>query len=194
MKSILVPSALIASLFAIDAHAALPLVNATCPGNLSVHSDEGGPVYVNGREATLKRFNDNYFEARDTATGTVISISINPDGTPSVSYTGKSRANGVCQLASAAAPAGAAATNATAAPTAAAARETHPVAEKACLASVARQVGVASSKLAVISAEAAEAGISVRVNVPGADAPWACMSDPKGKVWNVSYTGSEGRL
>ncbi|MCI0429037.1 MAG: hypothetical protein L0210_00635 [Rhodospirillales bacterium] len=77
---------------------------------------------------------------------------------------------------------------------AAAARETHPAAEKACLAAVAKKVGVKKGSLSVISAEGAEAGISVKVKVPDADAPWACMTDQKGHPWNVSYTGSEGKL
>lgn len=84
--------------FAAPAHAALPLVNATCPGGLEVHADEGGPVYVSGREASLKRFSDSYFEARDAQTGTTISITATDGGTQ-VSYTGKGGANGVCQVA-----------------------------------------------------------------------------------------------
>lgn len=76
----------------------LPLVNATCPGNLTVHADRGGPVYINGKEAKLKKYNENYFEARDAATGTVVSINNNPDGSVGVSYTGKHRANGICQI------------------------------------------------------------------------------------------------
>jgi hypothetical protein len=74
------------------------MLNASCPGNIDVHADQGGPVYINGKEGQLKRFNKNYFEAKDATSGVVISLSINPDGTPSVSYTGKGRANGVCQV------------------------------------------------------------------------------------------------
>ena len=33
-----------------SAHAGIPFVNATCPGNIEVHADEGGPIYVNGKE------------------------------------------------------------------------------------------------------------------------------------------------
>ena len=81
------------------AFAAIPGFSATCPGDLSVHADAGGPVFVNGREAKLKTFNENYYEARDEQTGTIISINRNPDGSTAVSYTGKGRANGVCTLA-----------------------------------------------------------------------------------------------
>ena len=80
------------------APAGIPLLNASCPTGIDVHADQGGPVYVNGKEATLKRFNDNYYEARDAATGTVVSISRNPDSTMAVSYTGKGGANGICTL------------------------------------------------------------------------------------------------
>lgn len=79
------------------AQAGIPLVNATCPGNIEVHADEGGPIYINGKEATLKKFSDTYFEAKGS--GVTISLMVNPDGSPSVSYTGKGGANGVCELA-----------------------------------------------------------------------------------------------
>ncbi|QNL88332.1 Uncharacterized protein PPKH_2918 [Pseudomonas putida] len=71
-------------------------MNATCPGNIEVHADEGGPVYINGKQAKLKKFSDTYFEAKGS--GVTLSLMVNPDGTVSVSYTGKGRANGVCEL------------------------------------------------------------------------------------------------
>ena len=77
------------------ANAGIPRLNYTCPGSIEVHADEGGPVYINGKETELKKFNENYFEA--TGSDVTISISINPDGSPSVSYTGKHRAHGICQ-------------------------------------------------------------------------------------------------
>lgn len=188
MKSILIPLSVLASLFAFNAHAGLSQLNATCPGNLEVHVDDGGPVYINGKEAILKRTNDNYFEAKDAKLGVTVSISKNPDGSSDVSYTGKNRANGICQVK----PAGVAAGGP--APKPVAKRESHPASEKACLTAVAAKVGVASSKLSVIDSLGSEAGIQVKVKVPGADAPWACTTDQKGKPWNVSYTGSEGKL
>ena len=74
--------------------AAIPQLNYTCPGKIEVHADQGGPIYINGKEAKLKVFNQNYYEAKGS--GVTISLSINPDGTPSVSYTGKGGANGIC--------------------------------------------------------------------------------------------------
>lgn len=74
--------------------AAIPLLNYTCPGKIEVHADQGGPVYINGKQAKLKVFNQNAYEA--TGSGVTISITINPDGTPDVSYTGPGRNNGIC--------------------------------------------------------------------------------------------------
>ncbi|MDD2131541.1 hypothetical protein OGV25_13325 [Pseudomonas sp. P1B16] len=94
MKQLLLGAALCS--IAGIANAQIPLVNATCPGNIEVHADEGGPVYINGKEAKLKKFSDTYFEAKGS--GVTVSIMVNPDGSPGVSYTGKGRANGVCEL------------------------------------------------------------------------------------------------
>ncbi|MCD5966057.1 DUF3011 domain-containing protein [Stenotrophomonas maltophilia] len=97
--------ALVSTAFAAPAMAAVPFFNASCPGGIDVHADEGGPVYVQGREATLKRFNDRYFEAGDANSGITLSISRNDDGSPQVSYTGRGGANGICQVSSSGAPA-----------------------------------------------------------------------------------------
>ncbi|WP_282875612.1 hypothetical protein [Pseudomonas peli] len=78
------------------ASAAIPMFNAACPGSIDVHADAGGPIYINGKEGALKKFSDNYFEAK--AEGVTISLMINPDGSADVSYTGKHKANGVCEV------------------------------------------------------------------------------------------------
>ncbi|MFI8716787.1 hypothetical protein ACIGHF_02705 [Stenotrophomonas sp. NPDC077464] len=188
MKTLLVSVSLLASLASFAAQAQLPQLNATCPGNIELHVDQGGPAFINGREAVLKASNENYYEARDAKLGVTVSISRNPDGSTDVSYTGKNRANGVCRVV----PAASAAPGAP--PTAAAPRESHPGAEKACLAAVAAKTRVPAAKLTVNEALGAEAGILVKVRVPGADAPWSCMTDAKGKPWSVTYSGSEGAL
>ncbi|MFQ2427017.1 hypothetical protein ACK31W_19540 [Aeromonas caviae] len=36
------------------AQAAIPQLNYECPGQIQFHSDEGGPVYINGQEAKVK--------------------------------------------------------------------------------------------------------------------------------------------
>lgn len=84
--------------FSPAATAAVPLLNGTCPGNIEVHADQGGPVYINGRETTLKSFNENYYEARDAQSDVTVSISRKPDGGVDLSYTGNGGANGVCTV------------------------------------------------------------------------------------------------
>lgn len=93
MKRLLLSVLLMSSGFA---QAGIPLLNATCPGNIEVHADKGGPIYINGKEGKLRKFNDNAFEAKGS--GVTISLTIMPDGSPDVSYTGKNKANGVCQV------------------------------------------------------------------------------------------------
>jgi uncharacterized protein YgiM (DUF1202 family) len=80
-----------------QANAAIPFLNATCPLDMEVHADQGGPVFINGEEAALQTFNENYYEA--TLGGVTVSISINPDGSPSVSYSALGGADGICQVA-----------------------------------------------------------------------------------------------
>lgn len=77
-------------------HGGLPRLNATCGDGLEVHVDEGGPVYIDGNQATLKRLNDDYFEARH---GTdTISLNRNPDGSWGMAWTGAGGDNGICNL------------------------------------------------------------------------------------------------
>ena len=75
--------------------AAIPMLNYDCPNDIQVHTDEGGPVYINGKEAKVKQKNDQYLEAKGE--GVTISISLNDDGSATVSYTGPKGANGICQ-------------------------------------------------------------------------------------------------
>ena len=74
----------------------VPSLNATCPTGIEVHADEGGPIYINGMEASVSVENAEYAEA--SLNGITISLSIGDDGTPFVSYTGEGGANGVCEI------------------------------------------------------------------------------------------------
>lgn len=76
--------------------ARLPVFNATCGNGTEVHANEGGPVFLNGQQASLKKFNDNYFEASHE--GQTVSISFRPDGSLSLSFSGPGRTNGICTL------------------------------------------------------------------------------------------------
>ena len=75
-----------------------------------------------------------------------------------------------------------------------AAGDQYPAARDACVAEVARQAGVAKEQLSVTEVLWAEAGVGVTIQVPGAQAPWSCLSDENGNVQGAAYTGSEGRL
>lgn len=78
------------------AQAKVPFLNATCGNGIEVHADQGGPVYINGNQAKLKKTNDSYYEASHGHV--TVSLSIDPDGSPMVSYTGSHGANGICRV------------------------------------------------------------------------------------------------
>ena len=63
-----------------------------------------------------------------------------------------------------------------------------------CLTSVAKVVGLASSRLTVIQQTSDASGISLDVKVPKATAAWGCRTDRQGKVKDVHFKGSEGAL
>ena len=94
MKTLLAATALVA--LAGAAQANVPFFNATCPGGIEVHADKGGPVYINGHQAKLKKYNSKAYDA--THASVTISFSINPDGSVMASYTGKHGANGICTV------------------------------------------------------------------------------------------------
>jgi len=96
IKRCALAAAMVTSVWVCGAEAKVPFFNASCPGRVDVHADAGGPVFVNGRQARLKTFNRNYYEARIGKL--TISISVNPDGSPDISYTGPGGANGVCRV------------------------------------------------------------------------------------------------
>jgi hypothetical protein len=66
------------------------------------------------------------------------------------------------------------------------------VAEQACLAKVAETVNQPISTLKVTEVLAGEAGIGVTIAVPGATAPWSCLSDATGHVQGAMFTGRDG--
>jgi len=97
-SSLLAATALFALPCALQALAALPMVNGTGPGGREVPADDGGPVYVNGRETRLKRFNDDHVEAHDPARGVTLSITTSAGGGVQMSHTGQGGANGGCSV------------------------------------------------------------------------------------------------
>ncbi|MDZ4336505.1 MAG: hypothetical protein U1A62_22795 [Pseudomonas sp.] len=78
------------------AHAAnLPAFEVTCPTDLSVRAEAGGPVYINDKQIVLHKLSEQFVEAKGE--GVTLSISLNAAGAPTVSYTGKQGANGICE-------------------------------------------------------------------------------------------------
>ncbi|MEG0009101.1 MAG: hypothetical protein RR721_05525 [Aeromonas sp.] len=163
------------------ASAALPQLNYQCPGQVQMHSDEGGAVYINGKEAKLKKYSDDFYEAK----GAGVTLSISKTGQQyDVSYTSK-KGSGICQPS-----AGASGKSAGAVAKSAPASKASP-AETACLKAVSGKTKVPLSQLKVTEVLDSEAGVGVTIQVPGAEAPWACLSDKKGHVQGAAYTGNE---
>lgn len=93
MKNLLITATLLAASTAATA-ANLPKFDVTCPTDVHVRAEAGGPVYINDQQATLHKFSEQYFEAKGE--GMTVSVSLNASGAPTVSYTGKQGANGIC--------------------------------------------------------------------------------------------------
>jgi hypothetical protein len=109
-----------------------------------------------------------------------------PDGSATVTYTGQHGANGICSAASSRTGGGHQSGSQQESDS-----ETR-VAEKACLAAVAKATHVSLSSLSVSDVTTAESGTSVMVEVPDASAPWHCLSDAHGHVQGVEFTGRDG--
>lgn len=72
----------------------LPVFRAECPTGINLDADRTGAVCVNGNKAKVKKLDDNCYEAKNG--GVKIGISLDVDGAPMVTHTGKRGANGVC--------------------------------------------------------------------------------------------------
>lgn len=83
---------------AASANASIRMLRATCPGGIGLQTAAGGPVRINGEDASVKVTSPDYYEATDAASGVTVVVATNPDGSQSVSYTGKARAHGMCTV------------------------------------------------------------------------------------------------
>ncbi|KJK03328.1 hypothetical protein UB43_02140 [Pseudomonas sp. 21] len=92
MKSLLIAASLM--IVVQPAFAAIPMLNYDCPNDIQIHTDENGPVYINGQEAKVTQNTDSTVVAKGE--GVTVQISTNDDGTVSVSYTGPNGDSGVC--------------------------------------------------------------------------------------------------
>lgn len=95
MRAILMPPAIIL-MATTAAQAKVPFFNATCGGGIEVHADEGGPIYINGKEAKLTKVGEGYMAKLGHDS---IDFFVNPDGSITASWTGKHGANGICTVA-----------------------------------------------------------------------------------------------
>ena len=156
------------------AQAQVPDFNANCPGNIEAHA-KAGVVYINGKNASVKKFSPTYYEAKSGKT----TLSIMNEGGLSISYAVKHGGNGVCQ-----------AEQAPAASTAQAAyngsnNQTKP-AEQACLKAVAKESGAAQSKLVIDYVAESQAATGVDIKAPDDAKLWRCVSDAQGHVQGIS--------
>ncbi|WP_025128052.1 hypothetical protein [Pseudomonas sp. PH1b] len=78
------------------AHAeGIPLFNVSCPGNLAVSADQGGPVYINGKEIKHSAVDDRHFQVK--APQISLLISVEDDESVTVKYTDAHGASGLCE-------------------------------------------------------------------------------------------------
>ena len=73
----------------------MPPLNFECPDGIKVQTNDGGPVFINGRIASLKKISDDSYDA--ILEKVTISIVRNPDQSWSASYAGPKGAKGVCK-------------------------------------------------------------------------------------------------
>jgi hypothetical protein len=165
----------ILALAVVPAAAKMPAFSGNCPTNIKVRADGKGAVFINGRKASVKKSNENYYEARRGN----ITVSIAMDGSDlSVSYSRKGGGNGICSAqASAAAPGD----------------NSRVVSkdEQACLLAVTRESN--NGDVVTLSVETSEANNLVMVGVGAQRAPWKCLVK-NGKVQEVTSQTDEGAL
>lgn len=80
-------------------HAAIPLTDAICADNIEVHAEEDGPIYVNGRETSVKQLDENHYEAFDSESGVTVSLRLKPNGGVDVSSSGHDAMGSACAVA-----------------------------------------------------------------------------------------------
>ncbi|QIH08740.1 MULTISPECIES: hypothetical protein [unclassified Pseudomonas] len=73
----------------------IPLFNVACPGNLAVSADQGGPVYINGKEVKSTAVDDRHFQVK--AGEANLPISVEADDSVTVNYTDKHGASHLCE-------------------------------------------------------------------------------------------------
>jgi hypothetical protein len=180
MKTVLTAAASAALFVALanTAQASMPVFHGTCPMGIKIESDKHANVLINGHKASVKKFNENYWEARHND----VTISIAKEGADAiVSYTAKGGANGVCQVS---AKHGSAAS----------AKGGQPIPasdEKACLKAVSRETS--NAEVIVLETWPSEANNQAIIGVGPDKAKWNCLVKD-GVVAGVSSQTDEGAL
>jgi uncharacterized protein YraI len=97
-RTFLLTSMTIATLAAATtANAEIPPFSAQCPNGVSITWDPAGNVRVNGSQASVRMYNENYFEA--SAGGITFPISTDPDGSNLlVGYEPRGSRGGYCTI------------------------------------------------------------------------------------------------
>jgi len=88
--------ALVSTLLASAASAEVPLFAARCPTGITVDTGRGGVVYINGKQGEVIERPDGQISARSHG----IWVDITPQGydEPLVTYTGKDKSTGRCEI------------------------------------------------------------------------------------------------
>ena len=94
MKKIVLTAA--ALQFAGAAQARMPVLAATCAGNVKVDTNAKGEIYINGKKAKVKKGDKDHFHA--TGAGRTVWIAWPENRAPDMSYTRKGGDNGVCEI------------------------------------------------------------------------------------------------
>lgn len=163
--------------------AKVPYFAAKCPMDISVETDRAGRAYINGKKASARSMNANYSEIRGA--GVTISIARDPGGLI-VSYTGKGRAHGVCEVVEQERAEGGAE------PAPAPVADDVPKGDKqACIRAVKKTTH--NPKAVVLEAVSSEANNTVTVGVGPDKARWRCLVK-RGKVADVMSQTDEGKL
>lgn len=181
--SVAAASAVVAAIVVPGAAAAkVPVFAATCPTGITVETTAAGRATINGKTARVRNQNAEYAEI----SGAGVTVSVARSGNDLiVSYTGKGRANGICQVVRQDQPAAAA-------PAPAALRDPIPSRDRtACLNAVRKTTN--NPQVVVLETVASEANNTVKVGVGPDRAPWRCLVK-RGVVGDVMSLTNEGRL
>ncbi|WP_373505285.1 hypothetical protein [Aestuariivirga sp.] len=182
MKTILMAGAA-ATLFmalASTAQASMPEFHGTCPMGVKIESDKHANVLINGHKASVKKFNENYWEARHND----FILSIAKEGSEAtVTYTAKGGANGVCTVSSKHGASSGSASNAGAG--------IPSEDEQACLQAVSIQTN--NGDVTLLQTSSSEANNEVIIGVGANKAKWKCLVK-NGQVAEVSSLTDEGAL